>query len=98
MMIYDIEKKYEPEYLELTDKESPSGVLVVNGEQDMVIFEHFEAGDCGLDTEYCLFNSRKKITLKQIAEEDHIVAVSYDKKSFVEIKANYSFSPYDGGQ
>jgi|ETNmetMinimDraft_15_1059895.scaffolds.fasta_scaffold14448_2 hypothetical protein len=32
MMIYDIEKKYEPEYLELTDKESPSGVLVVNGE------------------------------------------------------------------
>ena len=64
MMIYDIEKKYEPKYLELTDKESLSDVLVVNGEQDMVIFEHFEAGDWGLDTEYCLFNSRKKITLK----------------------------------
>ena len=86
MMIYDIEKKCEPEYLELSIEEAPmSDVLVVNGEQDMVIFELFTQ-----DVQYCLFNSRLNgITSKQIWDEDPIVAVSQDKKYFIEIEAQY---------
>ena len=75
MLLYDVKNECEGEEKELTKEDSMiSEVLVVNGEQDVVLFERFAKS-----IELCLYNpDMGVITSKKQVLDDPKTSISID--------------------